>query len=89
MSNPLAIFEDLRDTYFRYLDSPFDQERWAATGRHDEHALLTVIAEDLPPTFLDSEDQILAYLARNSKCGAPHAKQHVSLVTEREAEKTG
>jgi hypothetical protein len=24
MSNPLAIFEDLRDTYFRYLDSPFD-----------------------------------------------------------------
>ena len=23
MSNPLAIFEDLRDTYFRYLDSPF------------------------------------------------------------------
>ena len=24
MSNPLAIFEDLRDTYLRYLDSPFD-----------------------------------------------------------------
>lgn len=24
MSSPLAIFEDLRDTYFRYLDSPFD-----------------------------------------------------------------
>ncbi len=24
MSNPLVIFEDLRDTYFRYLDSPFD-----------------------------------------------------------------
>lgn len=24
MSNPLAIFESLRDTYFRYLDSPFD-----------------------------------------------------------------
>ena len=24
MSNPLGIFEDLRDTYFRYLDSPFD-----------------------------------------------------------------
>jgi ATP-dependent helicase YprA (DUF1998 family) len=24
MSNPLAIFEVLRDTYFRYLDSPFD-----------------------------------------------------------------
>lgn len=24
MSNPLAVFEDLRDTYFRYLDSPFD-----------------------------------------------------------------
>ena len=24
MSNPLAIFENLRDTYFRYLDSPFD-----------------------------------------------------------------
>jgi len=24
MSNPIAIFEDLRDTYFRYLDSPFD-----------------------------------------------------------------
>ncbi len=24
MSNPIAIFEDLRDTYFRYLDSPFE-----------------------------------------------------------------
>jgi DEAD/DEAH box helicase domain-containing protein len=24
MSNPIAIFEDLRDTYLRYLDSPFD-----------------------------------------------------------------
>lgn len=24
MSNPLAIFDDLRETYFRYLDSPFD-----------------------------------------------------------------
>ena len=24
MSNPIAIFENLRDTYFRYLDSPFD-----------------------------------------------------------------
>jgi DEAD/DEAH box helicase domain-containing protein len=24
MSNPLAIFESLRDTYLRYLDSPFD-----------------------------------------------------------------
>lgn len=24
MSNSLAIFEDLRDTYFRYLDSPYD-----------------------------------------------------------------
>ncbi|TAK45287.1 MAG: DEAD/DEAH box helicase [Betaproteobacteria bacterium] len=24
MSNPLTIFENLRDTYFRYLDSPFD-----------------------------------------------------------------
>lgn len=24
MSNPLALFEDLRDTYLRYLDSPFD-----------------------------------------------------------------
>jgi DEAD/DEAH box helicase domain-containing protein len=24
MTNPLAIFEDLRDTYLRYLDSPFD-----------------------------------------------------------------
>jgi DEAD/DEAH box helicase domain-containing protein len=24
MNNPLAIFEDLRDTYLRYLDSPFD-----------------------------------------------------------------
>src|ERR1700683_3864678 len=24
MSNPIAIFEELRDTYFKYLDSPFD-----------------------------------------------------------------
>ncbi len=24
MSNPIAIFENLRDTYLRYLDSPFD-----------------------------------------------------------------
>ena len=24
MSNPIAIFESLRDTYLRYLDSPFD-----------------------------------------------------------------
>src|SRR5262245_61325891 len=24
MSNPIAIFEDLRETYLRYLDSPFD-----------------------------------------------------------------
>jgi DEAD/DEAH box helicase domain-containing protein len=24
MSNPLAIFEELRDTYLRYLDSPYD-----------------------------------------------------------------
>ena len=24
MSNPIAIFETLRETYFRYLDSPFD-----------------------------------------------------------------
>ena len=24
MSNPIAIFEDLRNTYLRYLDSPFD-----------------------------------------------------------------
>src|SRR5207247_1358738 len=24
MSNPLVIFEELRDTYLRYLDSPFD-----------------------------------------------------------------
>lgn len=24
MSNPLAVFESLRETYFRYLDSPFD-----------------------------------------------------------------
>src|ERR1051325_2938100 len=24
MSNPLAIFENLRNMYFRYLDSPFD-----------------------------------------------------------------
>jgi DEAD/DEAH box helicase domain-containing protein len=24
MSNPIAIFEDLRDTYLRYLDSPYD-----------------------------------------------------------------
>ena len=24
MSNPIALFRDLRDTYFRYLDSPFD-----------------------------------------------------------------
>src|SRR5688572_27793123 len=24
MSNPITVFEDLRETYFRYLDSPFD-----------------------------------------------------------------
>jgi hypothetical protein len=24
MTNPLTIFESLRDTYLRYLDSPFD-----------------------------------------------------------------
>lgn len=24
MSNPLRLFEDLRDMYLRYLDSPFD-----------------------------------------------------------------
>lgn len=24
MTNPLALFDELRDTYFRYLDSPFD-----------------------------------------------------------------
>ena len=24
MSNPIAIFDELRDTYLRYLDSPFD-----------------------------------------------------------------
>src|SRR5580700_10776302 len=24
MSNPIALFEDLRDMYLRYLDSPFD-----------------------------------------------------------------
>ena len=24
MTNPIAVFEDLRDTYLRYLDSPFD-----------------------------------------------------------------
>src|SRR5258708_1314655 len=24
MSNPFTLFEDLRDTYLRYLDSPFD-----------------------------------------------------------------
>lgn len=24
MTNPIAVFESLRDTYFRYLDSPFD-----------------------------------------------------------------
>ena len=24
MSNPIALFRDLRDTYFRYLDSPYD-----------------------------------------------------------------
>ena len=24
MSNPIALFRELRDTYFRYLDSPFD-----------------------------------------------------------------
>ena len=24
MSNPLALFDDLREMYLRYLDSPFD-----------------------------------------------------------------
>ena len=24
MSNPIAVFEDLREMYLRYLDSPFD-----------------------------------------------------------------
>src|SRR5207245_652319 len=24
LSNPIALFRDLRDTYFRYLDSPYD-----------------------------------------------------------------
>lgn len=71
MSNPLAIFEDLRDTYFRYLDSPFDlrypdlvAERRAlldADGRLYRHPLIEPVSAYQPSgqTFSQAAQALL------------------------------
>jgi DEAD/DEAH box helicase domain-containing protein len=61
MSNPIAIFEDLRETYFRYLDSPFDlrypdlvQERRRLLDR-DGRLYRNPLIEPVPAYHLSGE----------------------------------
>ena len=36
MSNPIRLFENLRDMYLRYLDSPFDRELCRKVTKYDQ-----------------------------------------------------